>query len=129
MAVVTGRPQKDCDWFLAQHGLSGLFDATVCMESGPPKPSPAPFKLACERLGVAASEAVIVGDTPDDVLSGLSAGGRGVGVALPHDFARAVLDGADYKAGGLSKRMLELGAEGVIRPGLADLLDLFPRLN
>lgn len=41
-----------------------------------PKPDPEPVRVALERLGVAPEEAVFVGDSPHDMVSGRAAGTR-----------------------------------------------------
>lgn len=72
MAVVTGRPREECDYFLNLHGLSKLFKVCVCMEDGPAKPSPAPVLSALRQLGVSGS-VVMIGDTPDDIRAAIAA--------------------------------------------------------
>uniref|UniRef100_A0A7S4DBG9 imidazoleglycerol-phosphate dehydratase n=1 Tax=Heterosigma akashiwo TaxID=2829 RepID=A0A7S4DBG9_HETAK len=134
MAVVTGRPRKDCAKFLEAHGLAGLFDACVCMEDGPPKPDPFPVAEALRRLGVAeAARALMVGDTPDDVAAGVAAGAQGVGVLLPetqarlysHQIARAA-DGKSFDGCKMASAMMACGAVKVVECGLAELLELLP---
>jgi histidinol-phosphate aminotransferase len=83
LAVVTGRPRADAERFLADHGLSGVFAAVVCMEDAPSKPDPTPVRLALERLGVAT--AWMVGDTPDDLAAARGAGVLPVGLPAPGD--------------------------------------------
>lgn len=49
----------------ARHGLDCLVDQFVLSyEIGAAKPKPTVFRAACDRLGVAASETVMVGDNP-----------------------------------------------------------------
>jgi histidinol-phosphate aminotransferase len=79
LAIVTGRPRKDAERFLATFGLQELFAVVVAMEDGPAKPDPFPVRLALERLGV--ERAWMVGDTPDDMQAA-----RAVGV-LPIGFS------------------------------------------
>ncbi len=83
LAIVTGRPQKDAERFLIDYGLEGAVSALVCMEDAPPKPDPAPIRLALDRLGVAS--AWMVGDTPDDIRAARSAGVLPLGVSAPGD--------------------------------------------
>lgn len=101
LAIVTGRPRRDCERFLDTFGLADLFPVRVCMEEAPAKPSPAPLRLALDRLGVSA--AWMIGDTPDDIAAARAAGVVGVGfvppnadasvaIALAHSGAAAVLD-------------------------------------
>ena len=125
MAVVTGRPRSDCTKFLELHGIADLFDACVCMEDGPAKPDPFPVSQACKLLGVEPKDAVMVGDTPDDIRAGLAAGTRAVAVATPDDYAKAVLEKRGAGTGELAKACKDCGAEIVMVPGLAELLDIF----
>jgi HAD superfamily hydrolase (TIGR01548 family) len=67
LAIVTGRPRRDCEAFLARFDLAELFRAVVCMEDAPAKPDPAAVRLALDLLGVEA--AWMVGDTPDDIVA------------------------------------------------------------
>jgi histidinol-phosphate aminotransferase len=81
LSVVTGRPRRDCERFLHEHGLSDLFTGAVCMEDGPAKPDPTPVTLALQRLGCA--RAWMVGDTRDDIDAARTAGVVGIGVIAP----------------------------------------------
>lgn len=85
LGVVTGRPRRDAERFLAQHGVDGAFHALVCMEDAPAKPDPAPVRLALRALG--ATRAWLIGDTPDDVRAALAAGVTPLGIAAPGDDA------------------------------------------
>ena len=125
MAIVTGRPRRDCNEFLQIHGLDKLLpDAhCVCMEDGPAKPDASPVLLAAKALGVDATRCVLVGDTPDDIRAAVAAGGVGLGVATPHDAAKMLLGTG---GGEMTAAMLACGAATVLEPGLARLLDLFP---
>ena len=71
LAVVTGRPRAEAEWFLDRHGVAGRFAALVCLEDAPAKPDPAPVRLALERLGV--ERAWMLGDTPDDLAAAAAA--------------------------------------------------------
>lgn len=127
-AVVTGRPRSDCDKFLRLHGLDRLFPVRVCMEDGPAKPDPFPVVRACELLGVAADDHVImVGDTPDDVRAAVRAGCRAVGVATPEGAAAMSEAGRAFDETDLCVAMTQCGAERNVRPGLEELLEAFPK--
>jgi phosphoglycolate phosphatase len=45
------------------------------------RPAPDPVRKACDLLGVPASEAIVVGDTPQDPRSARAAGALSIGVA------------------------------------------------
>ncbi|OQR80915.1 imidazoleglycerol-phosphate dehydratase [Achlya hypogyna] len=123
MAIVTGRPKKDCDKFLADHGLEPLFPVRVCMEDGPPKPSPAPILLALQRLNVPASQVAMIGDTVDDITAAVRASVLAYGVITPGAYANAVLQ---YTTAPIVTKLLSVGAKRVLRPGCDELLDEIP---
>ena len=129
MAIVTGRPIRDCNRFLETHGIAHLFRACVCMEDTElPKPSPQPCLLALERLGymTPADSAFLgadggpcvamLGDTVDDIVAAVGARVHGIAVQLP---GRSFEETDAFLRG-------EKGAALTVRPGLADLLDVVP---
>ena len=90
LAIVTGRPRAEAQWFLERAGVSHLFSTVVVMEDAPAKPNAAPVRLALDRLGV--RRAWMIGDTPDDMHAAAQAGVLPLAVAAPGDEAPA--DGA-----------------------------------
>ena len=109
LGIVTGRPRKDAERFLVEHGIRSCFRTVVCREDGPLKPDPAPVNLAMEHLK--ASSGWMLGDTPDDVRAAVGAGvvpvgvvppagGEGIRQALPASGAARVVD-ANSNFGGL----------------------------
>ena len=112
LAIVTGRPREEAEWFLDKEGLSDLFRAVVCMEDGPLKPDPAPVREAASRLGVQRSW--MVGDTPDDIRAAVGAGAVPIGIVAP---------GPDPTASAAALR--DAGAATVLG-AIDDLLELLP---
>jgi len=126
MAIVTGRPRKDCNKFLLDFSIDHLFDVCVCMEDGPLKPDPFPVTRALELLGVPPSDTVImVGDTPDDIRSALAAGCRGIGVATPENVSKSLSENRAHDTCKITRAMLECGAEIILKPGFEELLNYF----
>lgn len=83
------------------------------------RPAPDPVLRACELLGVQAAETVVVGDTPQDVLSAKAAGACSVAVTTGK-FTSAEL--AEYRPTYIVSALAELPALlerelGVNRPG------------
>jgi HAD superfamily hydrolase (TIGR01548 family) len=118
VAIVTGRPHKDCDKFLNLHGLKELFPVCICMEDCAAKPDPAPVRLALEKLGITdASTAIMIGDTPDDVKAGVAAGVESWGVYTPEEDAKITL-GLSSPSLDMTRSILDAGARGIIRAGL-----------
>ena len=91
VAIVTGRPIKDCKKFLTTHKIDDLFDICVCMEDGPPKPNPFPVLSACQQLNLDPKYCLMIGDTPDDVKAGVAAGAVSWGVFTPEEDAKITL--------------------------------------
>lgn len=57
-------------------GISGLFSAaSFSSDHGMVKPSPKPFELVLSQLGIAGSEAIVVGDSPRRDLGGAKSAG------------------------------------------------------
>ncbi len=109
LAVVTGRPRKDADFFLNQHEIARLFREVIAREDAPLKPDPAPVALAMKKLSI--QRAWMMGDTPDDILAARAAGVLPIGVVSPGDdfekrceplyaagAARVITDPCDMKA-------------------------------
>jgi imidazoleglycerol-phosphate dehydratase len=135
LAVVTGRPRKDCDKFLETHGLAHFFRVCVCMEDGPPKPDPFPVSQACTLLGVEPQDTLMIGDTVDDIRAALAAGSIPIGVLTPEEEAKLTLSpppssssngGGGNGGAALGPHLYAAGAKTVLRPGLAELLDWVP---
>ena len=72
LGVVTSCPRRLAESVLARHGLAPHLRAVVTADDGPGKPSPAPVRLALQRLG--ANSAWMLGDNPSDVTAARAAG-------------------------------------------------------
>lgn len=101
--------------------IEHLFRAQICMEDCAPKPSPEPIRLALKALDVDAKDALMIGDTVDDVLAAVAAGVEGVGVLTPQAYAKTVLE---LKPTTVETRLRASGARLVLNPGLGELMDL-----
>lgn len=130
MAIVTGRPRKDCMKFLQLYHLEDLFPVCVCMEDGPHKPDPFPVLEACKLLNIQPDKSVImVGDTPDDVRSAVQAGCRAVGIVTPESMKVRLENGEKYDSCMMSEAMKECGADVVLKPGFEELVEMFPEVE
>lgn len=117
VAVVTGRPRKDCDKFLQTHGLKDIFPVCVCMEDAPAKPNPRPVQIAAEKLGINPDNCIMIGDTPDDVRAAVAAGCVAWGVLTPEEDAKITL-GYSSPAEGMSASIMAAGAVGIMKAGI-----------
>jgi phosphoglycolate phosphatase len=109
LACVTNKPREFTLPLLQTAGLAALLDAVVCGdEVAHRKPHPQIVLLACSRLGVAPSQAVMVGDSVNDVLAARAAGVRVVLVESGYNEGRSV-----------SSLAGEPGVDAIV-PGLID---------
>jgi pyrophosphatase PpaX len=87
-ALVTSSPRGIIDGVLTRLDLHALFDFTICGgEVENYKPHPQPVTSALSALACAAGEAIMVGDSHADILSGRAAGTR-TALYLPEDHHR-----------------------------------------
>lgn len=92
MGVVTSKSNEMMNRGLAWVGIDKLMRTTIGMDSCTiHKPEPFPVLLALQELGYSPDEAVFVGDSPHDILSGNAAGVTSI-AALWGPFSRAQLD-------------------------------------
>ena len=97
LAIVTGRPRADADWFLEKMEIRSFFQEVICREDAPLKPRPEPVELALRRLGV--QRAWMIGDTPDDIVAARSAQVVPLGVLAGESKNATDLEDALYQAG------------------------------
>jgi HAD superfamily hydrolase (TIGR01509 family) len=95
LGLVTNGPSRTQRPKIEQFQLIDYFDLLIVSEEvGVAKPDPAIFAIALERLGVAPSEALFVGDSPEFDLRGAAAAGMPFiwmnprGELLPADVAQ-----------------------------------------
>lgn len=95
MAIVTGGNHKIYD-VLAHHDIVGYFASVVhCEHVHAPKPDPEGFLKALAELHITPDQAIMVGDTPNDIFAGKN-GGAWNTVAITHGYGnRADLVAAD----------------------------------
>lgn len=83
LAIVTGGNSKMLD-ILRHHNIDHYFTSVVhCERVSKAKPDPEGFLLAAQECGVLPSEAVMVGDSPNDIFAGKN-GGAAITIAITH---------------------------------------------
>ena len=92
-----------------------------------PKPSPEGVLKACEALNLSPDNCFMIGDTPDDIRAAKAAGTRAYGVLTPEEEAQLLL-GQIKENDGMKAALLDAGADGVLRSGLGELLEVIPRV-
>lgn len=81
LGIVTSRHQWGADWSVELLGLDGYFDCVIGLDATERhKPEPEPALLALEKLGIAAADAIFIGDAPVDIACGKAAGMRTIAV-------------------------------------------------
>lgn len=97
LAVVSDAPTREAWLRLCYLNLHHLFDEVVTFEdTGERKPSPEPFRLVLERLGVEPEEAIMVGDWPERDVVGAMEVGIWTAFARYGDTFGTVSSGADW---------------------------------
>jgi len=94
LGIVTSKADAIAHRTLRHVGVDHLLDVVIGADATTRhKPDPEPVRVALERLGRAPADALFVGDSPHDVLSGNAAGVRTV-AGLWGFFDRATLEAA-----------------------------------
>ncbi len=95
-AIATSRNSDSTGRILSLFGLAHHFATVVGIDHVTrPKPHPEAVLLALERVATKPCNAVLVGDTPDDMQAALGAGVRPIGVATGfHDQEQLLAAGA-----------------------------------
>ncbi|MGV6803359.1 MAG: HAD-IA family hydrolase [Ruegeria sp.] len=109
LGVATGKSQRGLDALLEAHGLEHVFVTRQVADHHPSKPHPSMIQTALNETGVAASDAVMIGDTSFDMEMASAARVSGIGVAWGyHDLSRLhgaskVIEGFDELPGALEE--------------------------
>lgn len=98
LAVVSDAPRREAWLRLCYLNLHHLFDVVVTFEdTGERKPSPAPFRLVLERLGIEPADALMVGDWAErDVVGAMQIGMRTAFARYGDEFG-TLESGADFE--------------------------------
>jgi phosphoglycolate phosphatase len=97
LGIATSRSEHGARYILDGFGFGADFATIVALEHVQQvKPHPEAVLTACAQLGVPPAQAVMVGDTPDDMQAGRAAGAGTVGVTTgAYDRAALLAAGAD----------------------------------
>ena len=81
MGVATGKSRRGLDKLMEAHGLGRFFATTQVSDNHPSKPHPSMVRAALAQTGVAADDAVMIGDTRFDIEMAHAAGIAAIGVS------------------------------------------------
>jgi putative hydrolase of the HAD superfamily len=98
LAVISDAPRQEAWMRLCYLGLHHMFDTVIAFEdTGERKPSPVPFRLVLERLGIEPTEALMIGDWPERDIAGAGELGIYTVFARYGDTFGTGESGADYE--------------------------------
>ncbi len=97
LGIATNRSANGARYILDGFGFGTDFASIVALEHVKQvKPHPEAVLTACAQLGVAPAQALMVGDTPDDMVAGRAAGAGAIGVTTgAYDRAALLAAGAN----------------------------------
>jgi phosphoglycolate phosphatase len=81
LGVATGKSDRGLNLCLAHHGIAAKFVTLQTASRHPSKPHPAMIEAAMAEAGASPETTVMIGDTSFDMLMGVAAGTRTLGVA------------------------------------------------
>lgn len=90
LGIATGKSQRGVRAVLGAHGLLERFHTIKTADDAPSKPHPGMVLEAMREAGVAAGQAVVVGDTTYDMEMARSAGAYAIGVSWGYHPAQAL---------------------------------------
>jgi phosphoglycolate phosphatase len=101
MAVISNKNEALCRLVMEALGIARQFEIICGGDTFPEmKPSPLPLLRVAERLGVAIHEAVMIGDSINDVQAGQQAGATTIGCVWGYGGADGLAE-ADHRAASL----------------------------
>ena len=104
LAVISDAPRQEAWMRLCYLGLHHMFDTVIAFEdTGERKPSPVPFRLTLERIGIEPDEALMVGDWPERDIAGAAELGIHTVFARYGDTFGTRESGAEYEISDISK--------------------------
>lgn len=91
LAIITNKPYEFVRPILEKLNLESYFSLILGGDSlDEKKPSPKPLLYACSKLGISTQNAVMVGDSKNDILAAKSAGMASVGVSYGYNYGEDI---------------------------------------
>ncbi len=93
LALITNKPKQFIQPILQHFDWSSLFVMTLGGDSlAEKKPSPLPLQHVCQQLEVSVEQAMMVGDSKNDVLAGQNAGMPTIGLSYGYNYGQDIRD-------------------------------------
>lgn len=110
LGVATGKSRRGLDLLLDHHGWSSTFQTIQVADNHPSKPHPSMVFAALAEAGVAAENAVMIGDTTFDIEMAAGAGVPAIGAGWGYHAADALVgSGATRVLAGFDELLPALG--------------------
>jgi len=91
LVVVTNKPVEFVEPILKGFGIDELFEFYIGGNSlEKKKPDPMPLLYVCEKLNISVDEAVMVGDTQNDILSANRANMQSIGLTYGYNYGQPI---------------------------------------
>lgn len=90
LGLATGKSRRGVAHLIERFGWASRFDTIQTADDAPSKPHPGMVLRALEETGIAAREAVVIGDTSFDMEMAVSAGAQAIGVSWGNHDADAL---------------------------------------
>lgn len=91
LAIVTNKPEQFVSPILEGLGMADLFEAWLGGDSLPKKkPDPMPLLHLCETMDITVDDAVIVGDSKNDILAAKACGMDAIGVTYGYNYGEDI---------------------------------------
>ena len=107
LGVATGKSDRGLVQCLLSHGLKGRFVTLQTADRHPSKPHPSMIHEAMAEAGSAPETTVMIGDTSFDILMGVAAGTRALGVEWGYHPAEELRAAGAYHVAGHPRDLLE----------------------
>ncbi len=93
LALITNKPKQFIQPILQHFDWSSLFVMTLGGDSlAEKKPSPLPLQHVCQQLNVSVEQAMMIGDSKNDVLAGQNAGMPTIGLSYGYNYGQDIAD-------------------------------------
>lgn len=91
LAIVTNKPEQFVSPILERLGMADLFEAWLGGDSLPKKkPDPMPLLHLCKTMDVAVDDAIVVGDSKNDILAAKACGMDSIGVTYGYNYGEDI---------------------------------------
>ncbi len=93
LALVTNKPMQFVPSILAYFNWQDLFSVVLGGDSvREKKPSPLPLNYVCEKLNISPQNAIMIGDSKNDIFAGQNAGMKTIGLSYGYNYGQEISD-------------------------------------